>query len=142
MRDVEKAGILAKISGNVWATSVYNGMISRMAADVASHQSNPDTFIRGLPVDWTLTPAKFKTIPAFSESSVRYPAEAKFNLLNIYPNLPLSLPRISYLRYPNGEQITFGDGSRPAGGQLFADYELVYQHALAPPSQTTPVSPS
>ena len=80
MRDSEKAGILAKIAGNAWATSVYNGMVSRVAADLASHQSNRDAFLRGLPVvDWTAATPKFKTIPAYSESSVRFPAEAKFN---------------------------------------------------------------
>lgn len=79
VRDSEKAGILAKISGNPWATSVYNGMIARVAADLASHQSDRDAFLRELPVDWTLATPKFKTIPAYSESSVRYPAHAKFN---------------------------------------------------------------
>jgi hypothetical protein len=79
VRDSEKAGILAKISANPWATSVYNGMVSRVAADLASHQANRDTFLRGLPVDWTPATPKFKTIPAYSESSVRFPAEAKFN---------------------------------------------------------------
>lgn len=329
VRDSEKAGILAKISGNAWATSVYNGMISRVATDVASHQSNRDTFLRQLPVEWSLATPKFKTIPAFDESTVRFPAEAKFNdaldcavlfyltgdakyarcagdilhnsvktllpvtasastgnggwifqtdflkearvtgtqlpmvydflyawlqsnqvydvktasmvnfnftnaqsvfrkyyqlardhgqkesnwsalmattmlnnllaldssterdaaiqiylttgssrqaslqydyrhyttagniwpeslqyagavgsirsahmvllervdpqlnLFDVYQNLPLSLPRISYLRYPNGEQISFGDGHREAGGQPYFQYELVYQHALA-----------
>ncbi len=329
VRDVEKAGIQSKITNNSWAASVYNGMISRVAADVASHQANRDSFLRGLPVDWTLATPKFKTIPAYSESSVRYPAEARFNdgvdcavlyyltgdtkyaqcaadilhnavktllpvapstsvgnggwifqtdylkesrvtgtqlpiiydflysylktnqvydvqtagmvnfnftnaqsvfrtlyqlardhgsknnnwsalmattmlnnllalddaternaalqvylttgsshqasldydyrnypnpgdiwpeslqysgavgsirtshmvllervdpnldLFNPYPNLPLSLPRISQLRYPDTEQISFGDGHRDAGTQPFADYELVYQHALA-----------
>jgi hypothetical protein len=79
VRDSEKAGILAKISGNAWATSVYNGIVSRVATDVASHQSNRDTFLRQLPVEWSLATPKFKTIPAFEESSVRFPAEAKFN---------------------------------------------------------------
>lgn len=79
VRDAEKAGILAKIANNSWATSIYNGMVSRVAADLASHQSNRDSFLRGLPVDWTPATPKFKTIPAYSESSVRFPAEAKFN---------------------------------------------------------------
>jgi autotransporter-associated beta strand protein len=330
VRDSEKSGINVKIAGNAWATSVYNGMVSRVASDLASHQSNRDAFLRGLPVvDWAAATPKFKTIPAYSESSVRYPAEARFNdaldcavlyyltgdaqyarcagdilhnavktllpvtastntgnggwifqndflkearvtgtqlpivydflyswlqtnqvydvksatmvnfnftnaqsvfrkyyqlardhgqkesnwsalesttmlnnllalddpaerstalqvylvnstskqasldydyrhytqagniwpeslqyagavgsirsthmvllervdpdlsLFNAYPNLPLSLPRISYMRYPNGEQITFGDGIRPNGGQPYHQYELVYQHALA-----------
>jgi hypothetical protein len=329
VRNVEKAGILAKIATNAWATNVFNGMVSRVAADVASHQTNRDAWLRQLPVDWTLSPARFKTIPTYSESTVRYPAEAKFNdaldcavlyyltgdaqyarcaadvlhnavktllpvapstsvgnggwifqddflkearvtgtqlgivydflytylqtnpvydvqtggmvpfnftdaqsvfrtlyqlardhgqkdsnwsalmatcmlnsllalddpaeraaalqvylitgssrqasldydyryynqpgdiwpeslqyasavgsirsthmvllervdpalnLFNQYPNLPLSLPRISYLRYPNGEQICFGDGHRASSGQPFFRYELVYQHAAA-----------
>jgi autotransporter-associated beta strand protein len=80
VRDSEKAGILTKIASNAWATSVYNGMVSRVAADVSSHQSNRDTFLRGLPVvDWAAATPKFKTIPAYPESSVRYAAEAKFN---------------------------------------------------------------
>jgi autotransporter-associated beta strand protein len=53
------------------------------------------------------------------------------NLFNSYPNFPLSLPRISYLRYPNGEQVLFGDGGRNGSTGSFFHYELVYQHALA-----------
>ena len=79
VRDSEKAGILSKIANNTWATSVYNGMVSRVAADLASHQANRDSFLRALPVDWTLATPKFKTIPANAESTVRFPAEAKFN---------------------------------------------------------------
>jgi hypothetical protein len=79
VRDEEKAGIQHKIANNAWATSVFNGMISRVASAVTSHQSNRDSFIRGLPVDWTLAPEKFKTIPAYAESTVRSAAEAKFN---------------------------------------------------------------
>jgi autotransporter-associated beta strand protein len=329
VRDSEKADILAKISSNAWATSVYNGMVSRVATDVASHQADRDVFLRGLPVLWTLATPKFKTIPAYAESTVRFPAESKFNdavdcavlyyltgdakyaqcaadilhnavktllpvatstntanggwifqddflkearvtggqlpivydflyswlqtnqvydvqtagmvnfnftngqsvfrklyqlardhgqkesnwsaleatcminnllaldssteratalqvyltastskqasldydyrnyvepgdiwpeslqysgavgqirsthmvllerinpslaLFDEYPNLPLSLPRINYLSYPNGEQISFGDGHRPGSGQPFARYEMIYQHAKA-----------
>ncbi len=80
VRDSEKAGILAKIAANPWATSVYNGMVSRVAADLASHQANRDTFLRGLPiVDWAAATPKFKTIPAYAESTVRFPAEGKYN---------------------------------------------------------------
>jgi hypothetical protein len=79
VRDWDKPAILQKIAGQPWATSVFNGMVSRVAASVASHQSNRDTWLRQLPVDWTLATPKFKTIPAYSESSVRYPALAKFN---------------------------------------------------------------
>lgn len=52
-------------------------------------------------------------------------------LFDAYPNYPLSLSRISYLRYPNGEQITFGDGGRKTGGEPYFDYEVMYQHAKA-----------
>ena len=80
VRDSEKAGILAKIANNPWATSVYNGMVSRVAADLASHQTNRDAFLRTLPiVDWAAATPKFKTIPAYAESTVRFPAEAKYN---------------------------------------------------------------
>ncbi|MGL4398950.1 MAG: autotransporter-associated beta strand repeat-containing protein [Luteolibacter sp.] len=80
VRDSEKADILAKIAANPWATSVYNGMVSRVAADIASHQANRDTFLRALPiVDWAAATPKFKTIPAFAESTVRFPAEGKYN---------------------------------------------------------------
>ena len=80
MRDSEKAGILAKIANNPWATSVYNGMVSRVAADLASHQTNRDAFLRALPiVDWAAATPKFKTIPTYAESTVRFPAEAKYN---------------------------------------------------------------
>jgi autotransporter-associated beta strand protein len=79
VRNSEKAGIVTKIANNPWATSVYNGMISRVGTALASHQSDRDAFLRQIPVEWTLSPAKFKTIPAYSENSVRYSAETKFN---------------------------------------------------------------
>ncbi len=330
VRDSEKAGILAKIANNAWATSVHNGMIARVAADLASHQSNRDTFLRRLPVvNWTDATPRLKTIPAYEESTVRFilaqmlndaqdcavlyylTGDAKYarcaadilhntiktilpvtaststgnggwifqtdllkearvnaiqmpiiydflyswlqtnqvydvkaagmvnfnftnaqsvfrkyyqlirdhgqtesnwsaleapsmlhnllaldsasernaavevyltagssrqasldydyrhyetagniwpeslqyasavgnirtqhlvmlerynpalNLFDRYPNFPTSLPRISFLRYPNGEQISFGDGHRESGGQPYSSYELVYQHAQA-----------
>ncbi len=79
VRSFEKTGILNKIAAQPWATTVRNGMISRVAADLASHQSNRDAWLRQLPVDWTLSPAKFKTIPTYAESVVRGPTEAKYN---------------------------------------------------------------
>ncbi len=79
VRDSERSGILAKIATNAWAASVYSALISRVAADVASHQTNRDSFLRQLPVDWTLSPAEYKTIPTSSESAVRGPTESKFN---------------------------------------------------------------
>ena len=80
VRDSEKAGIKSKIASNAWATSVYNSMVSRVAADLASHQSNRDAFLRELSiVDWAAATPKFKTIPAYAENTVRYPTEAKFN---------------------------------------------------------------
>ncbi len=80
VRSSEKADILAKIAANPWATSVYNGMVSRVAADLASHQADPNTFLRQLPIEnWANATPKFKTIPAYAESTVRFPAEAKYN---------------------------------------------------------------
>ncbi len=80
VRDSEKADILAKIANNAWATTLYNGIVSRVASDVTSHQANRDTFLRALPiVNWAAATPVFKTIPAYSESSVRYVAEQKFN---------------------------------------------------------------
>jgi autotransporter-associated beta strand protein len=79
VRDSEKAGILAKIAANPWATSVRDGIVSRVATDLASHQSGRDTWLRQLPIDWTLTTPKFKTIPTYDEGIVRGPTEAKYN---------------------------------------------------------------
>lgn len=80
VRAGEKADILAKIANNPWAASVFNSMVSRVAADVASHQSNRDAFLRTLPVvDWAAATPVFKTMPTYPESTVRYAAEAKFN---------------------------------------------------------------
>ena len=60
--------------------AVRTGMINRVATNVTNHQNNRDTFLRALPVvDWAAATPKFKTIPAYSESSVRYVAEQKFN---------------------------------------------------------------
>jgi autotransporter-associated beta strand protein len=53
------------------------------------------------------------------------------HLFTAYPNIPLSLPRIDYLRYPNNtEQVNFGDSQRTANGTPYGQYEEVYQHAL------------
>lgn len=79
VRDSEKQDILTKISTQAWATNVYNGIVSRVASDVASHQSDRDAFIRQLPVIWTSNPPKFKTVPTYSRSVVIYPTEDLFN---------------------------------------------------------------
>lgn len=52
------------------------------------------------------------------------------DLFTKYPNLPISIPRVPELRYPNGEVILFGDGPRNREEPYFT-YELVYQHARA-----------
>lgn len=57
--------------------------------------------------------------------------DSSLHLFDAYPNYALSLTRPSYLRYPNGEQISFGDGHRAAEGESFFQYEAVYQHAKA-----------
>ena len=81
VRDAEKASILAKISGNAWATSVFNAMVARAASGVANHQSTRDAFLRELPVRWTQSPPVFHAIPTTAtESQVRGPLESKLNL--------------------------------------------------------------
>ena len=80
VRDSEKAGILAKIAGNAWATSVYNGMVSRVGGG-SWPAIKPTATLSCAGCRWIgrAPPPKFKTIPAYAESTVRYPAEAKFN---------------------------------------------------------------
>ncbi len=78
VRNSEKTAILAKIDANAWAQSLRNGMINRAAANVASHQSNRDAFLRGLPVDWTT--GKYRTMTNTSDpNSVRSKSTSKFN---------------------------------------------------------------
>ncbi len=80
VRNSDKNAILAKIADNPWATSVYNGMVSRVASNVASHQSNRDAYLRQLPILWTQSPPVFKSVPnTATESQVRGPTESKFN---------------------------------------------------------------
>ena len=79
VRSADRPSILTKIAAQPWATSVRNAMISRVATDLASHQTDRDAWLRQLPVDWTLATPKFKTIPTYAESVVRGPTEAKYN---------------------------------------------------------------
>jgi len=46
-----------------------------------------------------------------------------------YVNIPLSLARLSELRFPNGENIRFGDGPRKGGG-FYVSYEIAYALGL------------
>ena len=71
VRDSEKAGILAKIATNAWATSLFNGLVSRAAADLASHQADRDAFLRGLPVNWAASPADVQHRPTYSRCAHR-----------------------------------------------------------------------
>jgi hypothetical protein len=86
VRNAEKSGILAKISAQPWAQSVRDGMISRVASNVANHQNNRDTFLRGngtttfpgLPVDWST--GKYRTMTNTSDpDGVRSKSTSKFN---------------------------------------------------------------
>jgi len=52
-------------------------------------------------------------------------------LFDTYPNYVMSLPRLSYLRFPNRDLVSFGDGPRPAEAEPFFEYEVIYQHAKA-----------
>ncbi len=60
-RSWERNVILAKIATNAWATSVRNGMITRVASALANHQANRDTYLRGLPINWAAVPPTFNT---------------------------------------------------------------------------------
>ncbi len=42
-----------------------------------------------------------------------------------YANLPLSLARLGEMRFPNGDNIRFGDGPRRGGGSMFS-FEIAY----------------
>jgi hypothetical protein len=53
---------------------------------------------------------------------------SEMDLFSVYPNLPLSIPRIPDFKYPNGQVILFGDGPRTRSVPYF-QYEFVYQHA-------------
>ncbi|MCH7226225.1 hypothetical protein [Haloferula sp. A504] len=77
--DDDKAGINQKIAEQPWAASVYSGMVSRVAADLGRHQSDRDAYLREMPILWNESPPAFKTIPAYSESSVRFAIVNKFN---------------------------------------------------------------
>lgn len=79
VREAEKSAILGKIASQAWATSLFNALRSRTATNLAGHQADRDAFIRTLPVDWHLSPARYRTIPAYSESSVRNITESRFN---------------------------------------------------------------
>ena len=46
-------------------------------------------------------------------------------LTDAYGNIPLSLARLRDFRFPNGENIRFGDGPR-RGGESFDSYEIAY----------------
>ena len=76
VRDTERAAILDKIATNAWATSMFNSLVSREAASLASYLANRAGYLHGLPVNWTNSPPLFKTEPTYS---VRSTAESKFN---------------------------------------------------------------
>jgi hypothetical protein len=80
VRDSEKAGILTKIAGQTWAQSQFNTLKSRMDSHLASHQADRDAYIRQLPVDWNLSPARYRTTQNYTESQVRGPSESRFNV--------------------------------------------------------------
>lgn len=76
VRDSDKAAILDKIATNAWATSLFNSLVSREAPSLASYQANRDSYLRALPVNWSLATPLFKTEPTYT---VRSAAESKFN---------------------------------------------------------------
>jgi len=52
--------------------------------------------------------------------------DPSLNLARKYINIPLSLPKWDYLKYPNNEIVRFGDGKR-TGGVDYKSYELAYR---------------
>ncbi len=80
--DDDKPAILDKIDQHDWAGSLFDQLVSRAESAVSSHRADRDAYIRGLPVEWDVSPARFKTIPAFpewGEGGVRSPAQNRFN---------------------------------------------------------------
>jgi autotransporter-associated beta strand protein len=57
VRDTEKAGILAKIATNAWATTQFNTLASRTASEMGTYAGNRYSFLRGLPINWSASPA-------------------------------------------------------------------------------------
>jgi autotransporter-associated beta strand protein len=62
VRGSDLRGIKEKIATNAWATSEYNQLVAREAADFASYMSNRVSYLYGLPVVWSSgLNARFKT---------------------------------------------------------------------------------
>ena len=79
VRDSDKPAILDKIANQSWAGSMKSALESRVAGAIASHKSDRDAYIRGLPVNWNLTPASYRTVPQYAENSVRGPTVDYFD---------------------------------------------------------------
>ncbi len=74
----ERDDILDKIANHDWAQSNFDSLLSRRASAVASHQEDRDAYVRGLPVDWDLTPAVYRT-EGSQHSPTRSATESRFN---------------------------------------------------------------
>lgn len=72
----ERVGLLNKIATNDWAASLENDLIARVVDELTAYESDPDAYLRELPVDWTHTPT-----PIFytTEAAVRVPWGNKLN---------------------------------------------------------------
>jgi hypothetical protein len=72
----ERAGVLDKIATNAWAESLADDLTIRVAGELAAYESDPDAYLRELPIDWANTPNPiFRT----TEAEVRGPWKSKLN---------------------------------------------------------------
>uniref|UniRef100_UPI004048C26D hypothetical protein n=1 Tax=Mariniflexile sp. TaxID=1979402 RepID=UPI004048C26D len=59
----DRTAILKKIETQPWAKKTYDSFIEELNTDIDLHTSNPDTFLRGLPLEWDK--AKPGQMPSF-----------------------------------------------------------------------------
>jgi hypothetical protein len=89
--------------------------LSTMATKIANNVMWPET------MQYANTVSKFLTILM----AVMDRNDPSLDLFDQYPEVPLSIARESFLKYPNGEYILFGDGPRSASARQFVN-EVAY----------------
>lgn len=79
--EADKPDILAKIANQPWAASLFSQLESRAADNRSSHQADRDAYSQGLPVDWELSPARYRTTTTSSSDywKIRGASESRFN---------------------------------------------------------------
>ena len=158
--DDDKQDILDKIIDQPWAASLFDQLVSRRAASIAAHQDDRDAFTRGLPVDWDLSPARYRTTTTNAGSTysqIRGATENRFNaaldaavlyyltgetqyadlagdiLHNAVRTLLVATPSTNA---DNGGWIIQNDfllEARAAGNQLPVIYDLIYDYLVENP---------